>query len=158
MTPEEWVTVRREVGLFLAPKCDWNDGVPLNQGIYNWYNNHGLNKGTRRSGQVKSVKVILQPPTTRVSTEYHLYSKRYYDSRVKSYVDEEIGNQNIDRSKRIAIVNKHLIEKYNNESEEIKQEIRGAIEKERKEKEAEKEAFEAIAACHENLTAEQYMM
>lgn len=128
------------------------------QGIYNWYNNHGLNKGLHRSGKVQSVKVILQKPTTRVSTEFHLYSKRYYDSRVKSDVDNEIGDQKIERQQQIAIINKHLIEKYNNESEEIKAEIRSALEEERKEKEREKAAFEAIAEGSETLTPEQYAM
>ncbi|KAF8798553.1 hypothetical protein BYT27DRAFT_7264696 [Phlegmacium glaucopus] len=121
--------------------------------IYNWYNNHGLNKG-RRSGKVGTVKISIASCASRLPTELHLYSKRYYETRVKAAVDAEIGDRNVDSKNRIVIINKHLAEIYGNESDEIKAEICGALEEERMAKEAAKEADRSIVNANDLTMSE----
>lgn len=101
----------------------------------------------------------MQAPTTRISTEHHMYSKKYYETRVKPDVELEISRtKDLKPKQKIAIINKHLKNKYKNESEEVKAEIRAAIEKEKKEKEDEKGALEAVTSGKGEMNAQQYMM
>lgn len=103
-------------------------------------NNHGPNKGDRRSGKVETVQITLPQSTSRLPSELNLYSKKYYDTRVKHIVEAKLHElekmESTEKVNRIAIINKCTIEAYNNEPEEIKQEIRALQDQEREEKEA----------------------
>jgi hypothetical protein len=115
-----------------------------------------LHKG-KRAGKVNRVKIAVASTAARVSTLTHLYSKKYYETRVKEHVEKEIGDQNLDEAQRIAVVNKHLARIFENESAEVKEEIRQAQEAERKAREEAKEVEKQLAGG-ESLTAEQLLL
>ena len=95
---------------------------------------------------------------SRLSTEQHLYSKKYYESRVKDAVDAELGDVQVEPSRRIAIVNRIMAEIYKNESAEVKQEIQMMQEEERKVKEAAKEVDKEILEGNSAMTPEAYVL
>ncbi|KAJ3497297.1 hypothetical protein NLJ89_g10364 [Agrocybe chaxingu] len=126
--------------------------------IYNWYNNHQLNKG-RRSGKVgKSVQIALQPSGSRIPSEAQIFSKKYYETLVKPLVDLEISEDSPDNDKRIAIINRVTAEVYEKQPDELKAEIRTEREAHIKTKEAMKEALKTIIAPTEQLTPAALML
>ena len=96
--------------------------------------------------------------SSRVPTEQHLYSKKYYKTRVKNAVEAEIGDRDIEPSQRINIVARITAETYKNESEEIKQEIRQMQEEERVARESAKELDELVVEGNQSSTPEAYML
>lgn len=94
---------------------------------------------------------------SRISSEQHLYSKKYYESRVKDAVDAEIGDGDVEPTKRLAIVNRITAEIYRNESKEVKDEIRQMQEEERRAKEAAKELDTSILEGNPTMTTEAYI-
>jgi hypothetical protein len=151
----KWVGIRREVSVQLVIKsvhlCSFKS-------IKNWYNNHGLNKGKRRSGKNQTVTVALQQSTPRVLSERNMYSKLYYDERVKPTVEAEIGDRKISRTERFAIINKYLDEIYEQEPESLKEEIRRAIEADRQAKETERELSTSVVTADDSFGAKEYLL
>jgi hypothetical protein len=98
----------------------------------------------------------------RLSTECQIYSRRYYEDRVKLSVEAAIdklgGLEYIDAGQRIVITNKCIADVYSKETDEVKEEIRLALEEERKEKEALKELDKAIINPTDEVTPEQALM
>jgi len=86
-----------------------------------------------------------------------MYSKLYYDERVKPAVEAKIGDQKISRAERFTITNQLLTEIYDKESESLKEEIRKAIEKDRQAKEAEKVLSTSVIAADEALGPTEYL-
>jgi len=111
-TEEKWIDRRKNVRALMARTDTLL--IPA-QSIYHWFNNHGLHKG-RCSGKVNTVKITAASLSSRVSALTHLYSKRYYETRVKEHVDQEIAGHNVDKGQRLTIVNKHLTRIFENES------------------------------------------
>jgi hypothetical protein len=126
------------------------------QNIYHWFNNHGFHKG-RRAGKVNTVKITAASSSSRVSALPHLYSKKYYETREKEHVDREIAGQNVDEGQRLSIVNKHLIRMFENESPEVKEEIRKLQDEERRARDEAKDIEKQLAAGA-TLTPEQLLM
>jgi len=126
------------------------------QNIYHWFNNHGLHKG-RRAGKVNTVKIVAASSSSRISSLTHLYSKKYYETRVKEHVDREIAGRNLDEGQRLAIVNKHLTRIFEGESLDIKEEIRKLQDEERRAKDEAKD-IEKHLASGSSLMAEQLLL
>lgn len=87
-----------------------------------------------------------------------MYSKLYYDERVKPTVEAEIGDQKISRTERFAIINKHLDTIYEQEPETLKEEIRRAIEEDRQVKESERELSTSVVTADESFGAKEYLL
>ena len=70
----------------------------------------------------------------RLSTECQIYSRRYYEDRVKLSVEAVINNlggpEYIDAGQHIVITNKCIANVYSKEMDEVKEEIRPALEEE----------------------------
>lgn len=126
------------------------------QKIYHWFNNHGLQKG-RRAGKVHTIKITAATPSSRVSSLCHLYSKKYYETRVKEHVDQELAGQNLDEGQRLTIINKHLARIFENESLAVKEEIRQLQDEERRTKDKAKDIDKHLANGA-SLTAEQLLV
>jgi hypothetical protein len=126
--------------------------------IRNWYNNNGINKGKRRTGKTQSITVSLQPASTRLLSERNLYSTKYYSTRVKQFVDLEIGDQKLDQKAIFKIMNKHLDAIYAAESDETKEEIRLELENQRKVRDEEKAEAMTVVKVDEELGPSQYLM
>jgi uncharacterized protein YaiL (DUF2058 family) len=94
---------------------------------------------------------------SRISSEQHLYSKKYYESKVKDAVDAELGDGDVEPTKRLATVNRITAEIYKNESMEVKEEIRQMQEEERKAKEAARELDTLILEGNPTMTTEAYI-
>ena len=95
--------------------------------------------------------------SSRVSTLPHLYSKKYYDTHVKEHVDQELAGKNVDEGQRLTIVNKILTRIFENESPEVKEEIRKMQEAERRAKD-EAKGIEKQLANGAMLTADQLLL
>jgi hypothetical protein len=76
---------------------------------------------------------------------------------VKEHVNEEIKGQNLDEGQRLAVVNKHLTRVFDNESLEVKEEIRKLQEEERRAKELAKDVEKQLASSA-MLSAEQLLL
>jgi len=126
--------------------------------IRNWYNNNGINKGKRRTGKTQSITVSLQPASTRLLSERNLYSTKYYSTRVKQFVDLEIGDQKLNQKAIFKIMNKHLDAIYAGESDETKEEIRLELENQRKVRDEEKAEAMTVVKVDEELGPSQYLM
>ncbi|KAF8958686.1 hypothetical protein BDZ97DRAFT_1923448 [Flammula alnicola] len=160
--PDAASEVEESSGTAKAPKSEvdlphetWVSCRQLN--IYNWFNNHALNKG-QCTGKVKTVKISIPSSASRISSAIHIYSKRYYETHVKHAVEAEIGDSKIDRKQRIAIINKHLAACFKNESDEVKAEIHEAQEAERAARESSKEADKSIIEAVEALSPDQLLL
>jgi hypothetical protein len=98
----------------------------------------------------------------RLSTECQIYSRRYYEDHVKLSVEAAIDNlggpEYIDAGQCIVITNKYIADVYSKETDEVKEEIRLALEEERKVKEALKELDKAIINPTNEVTLEQALM
>jgi len=152
-TEEEWINRRKNVRALTVPTETLL--IPA-QNIYHWFNNHGLHKG-RRAGKVNTVKITAASSSSRVSALTHLYSKKYYETRVKEHVDREIAGQNVDEGQRLTIINKHLTRIFENESPEVKEEIRKLQDEERRARN-EAKGIEKHLASGTTLTPEQLLM
>ncbi len=152
-TEEEWIDKRKNVRDLLIRA---GTHLIFTQNIYHWFNNHGLHKG-RRAGKVNTVKITAASSSSRVSALTHIYSKKYYETRVKDQVDQEIAGRNVDASERLSIVNKHLTRVFENESPEIKEEIMKLQDEERRARDEAKH-IEKHLATGETLTPEQLLM
>ncbi|KAF8950642.1 hypothetical protein BDZ97DRAFT_1770995 [Flammula alnicola] len=160
--PDAASEVEESLGTAKAPKSEvdlphetWVSRRQSN--IYNWFNNHALNKG-RRTGKVKTVKISIPSSASRISLAIHIYSKRYYETHVKHAVEAKIGDSKIDRKQRIAIINKHLAECFKNELDEVKAEIHEAQEAERVARESSKEADKSIIEAVNALSPNQLLL
>jgi hypothetical protein len=91
--------------------------------------------------------VVVAPATSQVRAPpaYQLYSRTYYDERVKPKVDAELEGENVSEKDRLAITTRILRETYNQETSEVK----AAVEKERK---------ELLARLKENAEAVETML
>ena len=103
------------------------------------------------------MKIEMPSSSTRLSTEQHIYSKKYYDTRVKDAVEAELGDGVVEPGKRIAIVNRITAEIFKNESAEVKEEVRMLQEEERRVKETAKELDALILEGNSTKTTETYM-
>jgi CO dehydrogenase/acetyl-CoA synthase beta subunit len=103
------------------------------------------------------VKITAASSSSRVSTLPHLYSKKYYESRVKEQVDQELADKNMDEGQRLTTVNKILTRIFENEAPEVKDEIRKMQEQERRARE-EAKGIEKHLASGETLTAKQLLL
>ncbi len=152
-TEEGWIEKRKNVREY--NKSRWTHLI-FAQNIYHWFNNHGLHKG-RRAGKVNTVKITATSSSSRVSALTHIYSKKYYDTRVKEQVDQEIAGQNVDEVKRLSIINKHLTRIFENESPEVKEEIRKLQDMERCARDEARDIEKHLTAGA-TLTPEQLLM
>jgi hypothetical protein len=123
--------------------------------LNNWFNNHGIGKKSRTKAPVIQLGSHLSDQPKRLQTEIHIYSKKYFAERVKPGVDAECLEKEIDEHGRIAVVNRHLAEHYQNKSEEIKEEIQKLRREQETAKEAAREA--AIADVKQDRSPEEYL-
>ncbi|KAF6743807.1 hypothetical protein DFP72DRAFT_827091, partial [Ephemerocybe angulata] len=88
------------------------------QSIRNWfYNNH---PNAKKDVQCR---VTFANAPARALTEYQLYSKKYYDERVKPLVDLELAKEDFDPKMKLTVTNQITKEQFDNESQGIKEEI-----------------------------------
>ena len=106
---------------------------------------------------MNTVKITATSSSSHVSSLAHLYSKKYYETRVKELVDQEVKGQNLDEGQRLAVVNKHLARVFENESPDIKEEIRKLQEEEQQAKDQAKD-IEKQLSSNASLTAEQLLL
>jgi hypothetical protein len=107
----------------------------LYQQIVNWFNNRGAN--SKRASL--SAAVFNFGGESRVSSELQIYSRLYYESRVKERVDSSLsGIQNDSSLNRLKIINKSTAEAWAAEDEDIKAIVRKEREAEVEEKERKK--------------------
>jgi hypothetical protein len=66
-----------------------------------------------------------------------LYSRKYYEERVRSGVQTEISDRNLSRKEVLAVIKRHTQEAFEAESDEIKKEIMDELEAAKEEKERE---------------------
>jgi hypothetical protein len=105
------------------------------QQIVNWFNNRGANG--KRVGL--SAPVFNFGGESRVSSELQIYSRMYYESRVKERADLSSGLSGIQGdSSRLKIINKCTAEAWAAEDEDIKAIVRKEREAEVEEKERKK--------------------
>ncbi|KAH9476125.1 hypothetical protein JR316_0004534 [Psilocybe cubensis] len=91
--------------------------------IVNWFNNRGAGTQHRRGPTI----VIGGNNAPRLLSETNLYSKKYYDERIRPRVIEALRTN--PEGHRIAIINKCTGEAWNDESDEVKAEIRAELAK-----------------------------
>jgi hypothetical protein len=77
---------------------------------------------------------------------------------VEAVIDNLGGPEYVDAGQRIVITNKCIADIYSKETDEVKEEIRLALEEERKAKEALKELDKAIINPTDEVTPEQALM
>ena len=104
--------------------------INLCQQIVNWFNNRGAN--SKRASL--SAPIFNFGGESRVSSELQIYSRMYYESRVKEKADLSLNGIQNDSS-RLKIINKCTAEAWAEEDEDIKAIVR-------KEREAEVEGKE----------------
>jgi hypothetical protein len=94
----------------------------LFQQIRHWFYNA---TATTRSQHPK-VQVVVAPvaPAPRVLPEHQIYSKMFYDERVKARVDAELESQETSAKERLSTTNRIVREMYGQESEEVKEAVR----------------------------------
>ncbi|KAH9918024.1 uncharacterized protein B0H18DRAFT_1123294 [Fomitopsis serialis] len=94
--------------------------------IYNWFNN--LSSQQNRKAKSTSTRVsanLFKKKSSRGLKEIEVYSRKYYDDRVKPLVDEELkGRTNVSRGERLNIIKAKTEEKFKVETESIKAEIK----------------------------------
>lgn len=116
-----------------------------------------MNKG-RRAGKVKTIKLEIPRSSSRVSTELHLYSKMFYDERVKPLIDREVGDQKPSRNERLRIYNSCLAKAYLSETDDVKAKVQAALEDERKEKQVARQADKSIVDAVEKLSIDEILL
>ena len=116
-----------------------------------------MNKG-KRAGKLHTIKISISPTSTRASSLIHLYSKKYYETRVKHHVDLECHGADLDPDQRIAVINKCTARAFENESEAVKKEIALDQVQDKKNKESQKEIEKQLANDGASLNAEQLML
>ncbi|KAJ3489501.1 hypothetical protein NLJ89_g11525 [Agrocybe chaxingu] len=104
--------------------------------ITHWFNNRRVNKKTSGNSQRKSD----EPEIGRVSSEINIYSRKYYDQRVKPIADPQLVGA--PEKAHLAIRNRCIIEAWKNETPEIKAEVLAEREQEIKAKEEAKAAVD----------------
>jgi hypothetical protein len=77
---------------------------------------------------------------------------------VEAVIDNLGGPEYVDAGQRIVITNKCIADIYSKETDEVKEEIRLALEEEQKAKEALKELDKAIINPTDEVTPEQALM
>ncbi|KAJ3513197.1 hypothetical protein NLJ89_g3091 [Agrocybe chaxingu] len=85
--------------------------------IQNWYNNRCQNKKPARS----STHEVEETDGGRISSEQNLYSRKYYDTRVKHMADPLLLGE--PENRHLAIRNRCIANAWKNETEDIKAEI-----------------------------------
>lgn len=116
----------------------------------NWFNNYkGVSKRRANGGSSSAPIVVLGGSECRLSSELHIYSRLFYDARVKPTVERAMIGLPPNDSNRLAIINKCILNAWNNEDEETK----AAVHKER---EAEKTAKERLKSSGKSSTPEEY--
>lgn len=121
----------------------------LFQQIKAWF----YNKTSKRSGGVKLVFNMGLAVGTKGLSEEQMYSKMYYESRLKAVIDEEVAEQGIPRDERLAFVNGRVAEMYEDEDEATKKEVRDAIQEESANK---KEMTRLLKAIFEDESTEEF--
>jgi len=72
---------------------------------------------------VKIAPFQIQMKPRRRLQAVELYSRKYYDTCVRSGVQSEIANRNLPRKEVLAVIKRHTHDAFDAESDEIKQEI-----------------------------------
>lgn len=104
-----------------------------------------------------TIKITAATSSSRVSSLCHLYSKKYYETRVKERVDQEIAGRDLDEGQRLTIINKHIARTFENESSEVKEEIRKLQDEERRAKDEAKDVDKHLANGA-SLSTEQLLL
>ncbi|KAH6884058.1 hypothetical protein BKA70DRAFT_1446157 [Coprinopsis sp. MPI-PUGE-AT-0042] len=89
--------------------------------IQAWYYN--MKAGARSQPKVQVV-VAPPAPVTRVLPEHQVYSRMFYDKRVKAKVDAKLEGQESSEEARVTVINCLLHETYENKSQEVKEAVR----------------------------------
>ncbi|KAJ3547486.1 hypothetical protein NMY22_g1623 [Coprinellus aureogranulatus] len=71
----------------------------------------------------------------RALTEPQMYSKLYYETRIKDEIEAESSERNLSKGQRMALTAQRLQKAYENESEDVKKRVQEAIAKAAREKE-----------------------
>ena len=82
--------------------------------------------------------LALQPSAPQVLSEHNMYSKLYYDERVKPSIKAKIGDWKILHGEQLSITNKLVSKIYDKEPESLKDKIWKAIKKDHQIKESER--------------------
>ncbi|KAF5320626.1 hypothetical protein D9611_013728 [Ephemerocybe angulata] len=106
-----------------APEPDTMDDTAWRKtrtkSIRGWfYNNH-----PNRKKDVQCKFTFASAPV-RTLTEYQLYSKKYYEERIKPRVEKALESKVVDRKRMLVLTNQITKEVYDNEEEDVREEIR----------------------------------
>ncbi|KAF6740830.1 hypothetical protein DFP72DRAFT_1057071 [Ephemerocybe angulata] len=112
-----------EVTIYESDK-QWSDA--RSRQIHSWFYNH--TSDSRKHKKAKVNIVVAVGKKDRVLTEDQLYSKKYYQARVKPKVDEALEGMD-DSDQRIATTSRIVRESLANETSAIREEIRREHEK-----------------------------
>ncbi|KAH9479049.1 hypothetical protein JR316_0007624 [Psilocybe cubensis] len=88
--------------------------------IANWFNNRGKGSENRRQGP--AIVIGSAGPSQRALSELNVYSKRYYNEKIRSRVEKELKKHS--GPAHIALINKCISEAWDMESKDVKEEIR----------------------------------
>ncbi|KAH9840979.1 uncharacterized protein C8Q71DRAFT_890293 [Rhodofomes roseus] len=94
--------------------------------VYNWFNNQNCQQ-TRKAKATHVNLSLLKPKNRRNLKETEVYSRKYYDERIKPQVQEELSGRVVTKEERLGIIKRVTKELYDREDEEIKKEIRDEV-------------------------------
>ncbi|TFY53688.1 hypothetical protein EVJ58_g9312 [Rhodofomes roseus] len=94
--------------------------------VYNWFNNQNCQQ-TRKAKATHVNLNLLKPKNRRNLKETEVYSRKYYEERIKPQVQEELSGRVVTNKERLEIIKRVTKELYDREDEDIKKEIRDEV-------------------------------
>ncbi|TFY57774.1 hypothetical protein EVJ58_g6820 [Rhodofomes roseus] len=94
--------------------------------VYNWFNNQNCQQ-TRKAKATHVNLSLFKPKNRRNLKETEVYSRKYYEERIKPQVQEELSGRVVTKEERLGIIKRVTKELYDREDEEIKKEIRDEV-------------------------------
>ncbi|TFY65470.1 hypothetical protein EVJ58_g1965 [Rhodofomes roseus] len=94
--------------------------------IYNWFNNQNCQQ-TRKAKAAHVNLNLFKPKNRRNLKDTEVYSRKYYEERIKPRVQEELSGRVVPKDERLEVIKRVTKEVYDGEDEELKEEIREEI-------------------------------
>lgn len=113
----------------------------ISQQVKAWFYNKTAKRG---GGTVKLLFHMGLAVGPKLLSEEQMYSKLFYDTRLKSIIDEEVKELAVPAEERLAFANQRIGEMYGEETKDVKTLVQETIEKQSLEKKAMARMLKAI--------------
>ena len=107
---------RRKVARNSVIPCNLLNQSQMLRTWFRWRANNTVRK--------KSTMFKFSTPKVRMLQDTHIYSKLFFDSKLKAIVDEELKNKSATKEERFAVALQVTKREWDNESEEVKAMVR----------------------------------